>query len=237
MFLKIVYNSIVIDILDNPKWVVWAKRSARFVETDPSTANGIVASDGTVYHLAGRDGFDGRNEESKSVIPMEIQESEFNSLKSQIVDKAVNSNGEEVSIQALIEDKISEMSQKCEEVIMHGFDIVLSDGISHHFSLQIPDQLKISKLNDRAKAGESFLPYHADNEPCKVYSAEDIMAINTTMETIIEFQTTYFNSLKMYINSMTSKDDIINVRYGIEIPEGYHSEVLTLMLSTMGGEE
>lgn len=120
---------------------------------------------------------------------------------------------------------------------MRGFDIVLSDGISHHFSLQIPDQLKISKLNDRAKAGESFLPYHADNEPCKVYSAEDIMAINTTMETIIEFQTTYFNSLKMYINSMTSKDDIINVRYGIEIPEGYHSEVLALMLSAMGGEE
>lgn len=237
MFLKIVYNSIVIDILDNPKWVLWARRSARFVETDPSTANGIVASDGTVYHLAGRDGFEGRNEESKSVIPMEIQESEFNSLKAQIVDKAVNSSGEEISIQTLIENKIAEMSQCCEGEITKGFDIVLSDGISHHFSLQIADQIKISKLNDRAMAGESFLPYHADNEPCKIYSADDIRAINSAMEYIVEYQTTYFNSLKMYISGMTSKDDIINVTYGTEIPDGYRSEVLSMMIAAAIGEQ
>lgn len=237
MFLKIVYNSIVIDILDNPKWVLWARRSARFVETDPSTANGIVASDGTVYHLAGRDGFEGRNEESKSVIPMEIQESEFNSLKAQIVDKAVNSSGEEISIQTLIENKIADMSQCCEGEITKGFDIVLSDGISHHFSLQITDQIKISKLNDRAMAGESFLPYHADNEPCKIYSADDIRAINSAMEYIVEYQTTYFNSLKMYISGMTSKDDIINVTYGTEIPDGYRSEVLSMMIAAAIGEQ
>ena len=237
MFLKIVYNSIVIDILDNPKWVLWARRSARFVETDPSTANGIVASDGTVYHLAGRDGFEGRNEESKSVIPVEIQESEFNSLKAQIVDKAVNSSGEEISIQTLIENKIAEMSQCCEGEITKGFDIVLSDGISHHFSLQITDQIKISKLNDRAMAGESFLPYHADNEPCKIYSADDIRAINSAMEYIVEYQTTYFNSLKMYISGMTSKDDIINVTYGAEIPDGYRSEVLSMMIAAAIGEQ
>ena len=237
MFLKIVYNSIVIDILDNPKWVLWARRSARFVETDPSTANGIVASDGTVYHLAGRDGFEGRSEESKSVIPVEIQESEFNSLKAQIVDKAVNSSGEEISIQTLIENKIAEMSQCCEGEITKGFDIVLSDGISHHFSLQITDQIKISKLNDRAMAGESFLPYHADNEPCKIYSADDIRAINSAMEYIVEYQTTYFNSLKMYISGMTSKDDIINVTYGAEIPDGYRSEVLSMMIAAAIGEQ
>ena len=237
MFLKIVYNSIVIDILDNPKWVLWARRSARFVETDPSTANGIVASDGTVYHLAGRDGFEGRNVESKSVIPMEIQESEFNSLKAQIVDKAVNSSGEEISIQTLIENKVAEMSQCCEGEITKGFDIVLSDGISHHFSLQITDQIKISKLNDRAMAGESFLPYHADNEPCKIYSADDIRAINSAMEYIVEYQTTYFNSLKMYISGMTSKDDIVNVTYGTEIPDGDRSEVLSMMIAAAIGEQ
>lgn len=237
MFLKIVYNSIVIDVLDNPTWVMWARRSARFVKTDPSTANGIVAPDGTVYHLAGRDGFEGRNEESKSVIPMEIQESEFNSLKIQIVDKAVNSSGEEISIQTLVENKIAEMSHCCEEEITKGFDIVLSDGISHHFSLQIHDQIKISKLNDRAMAGESFLPYHADNEPCKIYSADDIRAINSAMEYIVEYQTTYFNSLKMYVSGMTSKDDIINVTYGTEIPDGYRSEVLSMMIAAAIGEQ
>ena len=129
------------------------------------------------------------------------------------------------------------MSQCCEGEITKGFDIVLSDGISHHFSLQIADQIKISKLNDRAMAGESFLPYHADNEPCKIYSADDIRAINSAMEYIVEYQTTYFNSLKMYISGMTSKDDIINVTYGTEIPDGYRSEVLSMMIAAAIGEQ
>ena len=63
------------------------------------------------------------------------------------------------------------------------------------------------------------------------------MLINRTMESIIEYQTTYFNSLKMYINGMTDKDDVLNVKYGVEIPEGYQSDVLKLLLARLGGDE
>lgn len=235
MYVKIIYNSVVIDIIKDPKWVIWVKRSGRFLETDSMTANGIVSSDGSnVYNISGCDKFAGREEESKVVTPVEISESEYNCLRSQIVEKTIGSDGAEVSVKELIEEKIHEMSRKCEEAIVAGFNIVLSDGINHHFSLQIHDQLKISKLNDRAMAGENFLPYHADNELCKVFPAEDIMMINKTMETIIEYQTTYFNSLKMYINSLTDRNEIINVQYGVEIPDGYKSEVLKLMLASVG---
>ena len=237
MFFKIVYNSVVIDIIKNPRWVMWARRVARFVESDPLTANGIVSHGGAIYHIDGTAPFSGNNNEYKTVIPVEITEHEFHCLESQIVDKAISSSGDEVSLGELIESKINEMSRCCEVEITKGFDIVLSDGISHHFSLQITDQIKISKLNDRAMAGESFLPYHADNEPCKIYSADDIRAINSAMEYIVEYQTTYFNSLKMYISGMTSKDDIINVTYGTEIPDGYRSEVLSMMIAAAIGEQ
>lgn len=132
--------------------------------------------------------------------------------------------------------KITEMSVACNEVITQGFDITLSDKKSHHFSLEVADQLKISKLNDRANAGITVLPYHAEGESCKFYSKEDIVALNTAMENCIEFQTTYFNSLRDYIESMTDINDICAVEYGIDIPEAYQSEVLKMLYSQMQSE-
>ena len=238
MFYKIVYEHIVIDIICNPHWVIWANKSGRFVLTDETSANGIVSSDGSeVFHLSGTKDFLNYQDDYKSVAVVEISEAEYLSLKAQITENAISESGDTLSIEQLIANKVEEMSQTCEDIITAGFDIVLSDGIKHHFSLQLPDQLKITKLNDRAVAGEAFLPYHADNEPCKIFTAQDIMAINTTMEHIVEYQVTYFNSLKMYIRGMTDKNDIINVKYGVEIPEGYQSEVWKLFVSKqIGGE-
>lgn len=132
--------------------------------------------------------------------------------------------------------KIAEMSVACNEVIIQGFDITLSDERSHHFSLEVSDQLKISKLNDRANAGITILPYHADGESCKFYSKEDVVALNKAMENCIEFQTTYFNSLRDYIESMADISDICAVEYGTDIPEVYQSEVLKMLYSQMQAE-
>ena len=132
--------------------------------------------------------------------------------------------------------KIAEMSVACNEVITKGFDITLSDNVSHHFSLEVADQLKISKLNDRANAGVTVLPYHADGESCKFYSKEDVVAMNTAMENCIEFQTTYFNSLRDYIESMTDINDICDVKYGVDIPEAYQSEVLKMLYAQANTE-
>ena len=237
MYCKIIYDSMVIDIISNPRWVVWLKKSGRFLPTDPMSANGIVSSDGlVVFNIGGRSVFDGYSEDFKTVSVVEISDNEYNCLKAQITDKTIDANGAEVTLPELAVRKIIDMSQQCEGIIVSGFDIVLSDGISHHFSLQLPDQLKISKLSDRAVAGENFLPYHADNEPCRIFPANDIIAINAMMEGVVEYHTTYFNSLKMYISSLTDKNEINNIKYGMDIPEGYQSDVLKLILSgVLGG--
>lgn len=116
------------------------------------------------------------------------------------------------------------------------FDITLSDKKSHHFSLEVADQLKISKLNDRANAGITVLPYHADGESCKFYTKDEVVALNTAMENCIEFQTTYFNSLRDYIESMTDINDVCAVEYGVDIPEAYQSEVLKMLYSQANAE-
>ena len=61
---------------------------------------------------------------------------------------------------------------------------------------------------------------------CAYYSADEILAIYGEMEKIISYQTTYFNSLRGYINSLESVEAVGEVFYGQEIPDEYKSEVL-----------
>lgn len=155
-------------------------------------------------------------------------------IKGNVVSELITSGYiSEDSIASIKDAKIDEMNNACNLAIVAGIDIELSDGEIHHFSLEIPDQLKISKLNDRAKAGIEELPYHADGETCKFYAPEDVIAINTAMENSIEFHVTYFNSLRDYINSMTDIDEVCAVQYGIEIPVEYQSEVLIALYAQM----
>lgn len=235
MFYKIIYNNIIIDIVQSPAYVRYIKKSDRFLTTDASSAHGIVDSHGSDIYLL-KNASDSLNDlklKHKVVSMIEISESEYFNLKSQLTE-VMDKTGEIIDIKTLQEEKISEMNAACNRVITDGFDIVLSDGINYHFSLEITDQMKISKLNDRAVNGVTELPWHADNGLCKFYKADDIIAINEKMEYFIEYHTTYFNSLKNYIKNIGDKE-IVDIYYGIEIPKPYQSEVLMKMLSVMNG--
>jgi hypothetical protein len=78
--------------------------------------------------------------------------------------------------------------------------------------------------------GATKVSYHANSgnndNRCIYYSAEDIRKIFSTGFFHKEFHSTYFESLKYYINSMDSIVNISAVYYGMEIPEEYQSEPL-----------
>ena len=134
--------------------------------------------------------------------------------------------------------KIAEMSNTCNKVITNGFDVILSDGNSYHFSLTTQDQLNLITLSSMIASGETQIPYHADGELCRFYSAEDINTIITTATKFKTYQVSYFNALKAYIESMTDIETIGAVVYGIEIPAEHQSDVLKVLLAAMatGGE-
>ena len=133
---------------------------------------------------------------------------------------------EEATIDFIRTSKLAEMNSTCNKTIPKGFDITLSDGNSYHFSLTTQDQLNLITLASMVEGGETQIPYHADGEPCKFYSVEDINAIITKATEFKTYHISYFNSLKIYINNMETKEDIAAVTYGTEIPEEYQSEVL-----------
>ena len=134
--------------------------------------------------------------------------------------------------------KIAEMSNTCNKVITNGFDVTLSDGNSYHFSLTTQDQLNLITLSSMVANGETQIPYHADGELCRFYSAEDINTIITTATQFKTYQVSYFNALKAYIESMTDIETIGAVTYGMEIPAEHQSDVLKVLLAGMviGGD-
>lgn len=137
----------------------------------------------------------------------------------------------EATLEYIMQSKIQEMSNTCNRLITNGFDIELSDGETHHFSLTIQDQLNLITLSSLVSSGETEIPYHADGELCKYCSNIDIMSIVAKATEFKTYQVTYYNSLKAYIESLDSIEDISRIEYGVEIPTEYQSEILKGMLT------
>ena len=132
----------------------------------------------------------------------------------------------EMNLEYIREMKLKEMSATCQNVITGGFDATLSDGNTYHFSLTVQDQLNMLGLSVLVESGAQYIPYHADGELCREYPVEDFLIMTAAANAHKTFQVTYHNSLKNYINSLDSIEDISNVYYGIDIPDEYQSIVL-----------
>ena len=133
--------------------------------------------------------------------------------------------------------KIAEMNHLCNKVIESGVDVLLSDGKVYHFSLTTQDQLNLITLQSMIAAGETSIPYHADGELCRYYSIEDIKKVMDTATAYTTFHVTYFNSLKVFINSLDDIAAISAVQYGMDIPIEYQSDILQALYAAMGGEQ
>ena len=131
---------------------------------------------------------------------------------------------EDVTIEFVRDSKISEMKSMCNKAITNGFDVVLGDGNTHHFSLSIHDQLNLVSM---MACGDSEIWYHGDGERNRIFSKEDTKLIFYKYMDHKNYHTTYFNAIKAYINSLTDMNDIDSVEYGMEIPEGFKPNFLS----------
>lgn len=153
-------------------------------------------------------------------------------------DRLTIPDASQVSAEVLLRRKnevIKDMSKQCNETITGGFDIVLSDNKSYHFSLTLDDQANLSTLAVDVLNGSTLLPYHSDGEQCQFYSVEDMTKIITTAKNFKTYHITYFNSLREYINSLEKIRDVNNIYYGTPIPDEYQSDVLKAIIEGMGG--
>lgn len=131
---------------------------------------------------------------------------------------------EQLSIDFIRSSKLKELSIACRRAIENGIDLTIR-GETKHFSLTAQDQLNLMDLKTLVET-EDFIPYHADNEEQMFYTAAEIKQIIAAASAHKIYQTTYHNSLKTYVNSLETIEEISAITYGISIPEEYKTEVL-----------
>ena len=136
------------------------------------------------------------------------------------------------TLEELQVSKKREISQACETAIYAGVDVKLSDGSTEHFSLTEHDQLNLFGKQVQLAAGTTELEYHADGQPCRYYSAEDMQFITSTAMAYVSYHTTYCNAVNMWIAGCETADEIQQIYYGADVPEQYQSDVLKAYIAT-----
>lgn len=117
--------------------------------------------------------------------------------------------------------KLQELSSSCNSMITNGTDVQLYGGITKHFTYSLEDQSNIGNMFNAVAMGATQFPYHAGNESCEVYSAQDIVTIYATLSAFTTSQTTYHNMLKQYVESLETVPEIQSVTYGQELTGEY----------------
>lgn len=107
----------------------------------------------------------------------------------------------------LKKEKIEMLSAACEDAIMKGISIG-----SKQYSYTLQDQSNLQNALQIARETGLYIPYHNDNESCSLYSLEEISEIYMHQQCNITKNQTYFNQMKLYIESITDTNMISTVR-------------------------
>lgn len=206
---KIIQNNKIIDVVKYPQFVSFLA-SGHITITDKTSAEGIVGSNNkTVYSFQSRLGY-------QTVVIEEITLKELERLQS-----LLSSNQEvcanESALAKIRQGMINKLSNQCKAIISAGFSITLSDGESYSFKLTTEDQLNLMSIEGQLNAGAETVVYHATNQPCRIFSRDDMLKVIKAFRRHVTYHTTYFNAAKQYINSLVDIEKISSFTYGTDV--------------------
>jgi hypothetical protein len=203
---KIIQNNKVIDIVQHPCFVRFLS-TGHIAITDKFSATGIVGSDNeTIYSFQSRSGYE-------TVAIEKITVKEFERLQC-LLDSGKDVCANEAILAKAKQNKINQLSNQCKVFVNTGFSVVLSDGKSYNFKLTAEDQLNLMSIEGQLTAGAETVIYHATNQPCRIFTRDDMLRVIKAFRQHVTYHTTYFNVAKQYINSLTDIEKINKFSYG-----------------------
>lgn len=125
-------------------------------------------------------------------------------------------------------NKIAEMNTACELAIENGISVD-----DKQYSYTIQDQSNMLNAMNLAKETGLEVPYHANGESCSLYSYEEIASIYMQAQMNLTMNQTYFNQLKLYIESIVDTGEMVNINsitWGMEL-EGKYLETYNAIIA------
>jgi len=130
-------------------------------------------------------------------------------------------------LEQLRDATLQAVNSAAQQAIYDGVTVETSEGIKK-FGLTEVDQINIStmfsQLQSALKGEPSTInpavgvPYHADGEICKFWSANDFAKIAQAATEYVFYHQTYCNHLRQYIKGINDYDVLSAIKYGAELP-------------------
>ena len=116
-------------------------------------------------------------------------------------------------VEQVREAKRQEIGLACSAAIYAGIDVGES-----HYSLTVHDQTEIMAQYATVKEGAAAVPYHADGELCRMYTADEFAALAQAATGHVFYHRTYCNHMNAWIRR-ADLEELPTIVYGAKLPE------------------
>lgn len=124
------------------------------------------------------------------------------------------------------------LSEQCNAAIVAGMDVETSVG-TEHFSLQETDQINLTTATSAVQNGATAYPYHADGSLCRMFTAEEIMAVAQAATNHKLYHTTLCNHLLTWTRRAETIEEIGSITYSEEnLPEDLAANMASIFAAT-----
>ncbi len=132
------------------------------------------------------------------------------------------------SIESVRTTKLAEISAVCEKTIYDGTDATTTKG-TEHFSATAADQTNLSALAAAVAQGATQVPYHANGQLCREFTAAEFTTVYTAVKNFISYNTTLCNHLNVWIRRCTTAAEISAITYTSKLPDDLQTNFNTIM--------
>lgn len=112
-------------------------------------------------------------------------------------------------------EKISNLSETCNQTIVAGMDVETTEGVEH-FSLEETDQINLTAALSAIEQGAKGYPYHADKKLCRMFTAVELKAIAEKATAHKLYHTTLCNHLLILARRATTTAELDKITYSAD---------------------
>ena len=140
-----------------------------------------------------------------------------------------------MTIDELKNYKLKQISEACEQDVYDGTVVTLPDGTQETFTYSMQDQENTFSLLSLLLVCPAMdaLPWHSSGHSCRMYTRAELITICSTLLMRKTQLITYANALNMYVNSISDRNELMNVEYGMELPQSYADNIAAIMGMTI----
>lgn len=243
IYYKVTLDDIPIDALTALDYCKYSTRSRMVLRCGAGDRpEGIIsARTGLYYHVDGWPEFpeDVATQSGGTVVLTEVEPEIYTALVAALDSGSDYEDPDpeypaDATLEYVRAAKKEALNKACNETIVAGFSIELSDGKTYDFDLTLENQSNLLGLLIQVVAGATECDYYASDGTCLTLSAADMAALSNYATLFKSYHIAYYHCLTAWVNALENIPEVAAIVYGAVVPEAYRSTYLIKYATALG---